>query len=153
MGPEMFWGKPYAKCTFLSGARKNSGPLRSGPDTFFQGSLKQNTNFRPAQQNFPVQIYGTGNFFLGKPYAKCKFLSGTRKKIRSAQKWTGHIFLGKPKAKHKFPAGATKLSGPDLWNRKLFLGEALRKMQIFIRRKKKIRSTQKWTGHFFWGKP
>ena len=76
-------GKPYAKRNFLSGTRKNSGPLRSGPDFFFLGSLRQNTNFRPAQQNFPVQIYGTGNFFWGEALRKMQIFIRRKKKIRS----------------------------------------------------------------------
>ena len=57
MEPETFFGgKPYAKCKFLSGARKKSGPLRSGPDTFFGGSLKQNANFRCQHPFGPYNI-------------------------------------------------------------------------------------------------
>ena len=47
-------------------------------EALFSGSPTRNTIFCPAQQNFPVQIYMSG-FFCGKPYAKCNFLSSTRK--------------------------------------------------------------------------
>ena len=104
----MFWGKPYATCNFLSGARKNSGPLRSGPDTFFRkalgktqisgrrnktfrsrfmepetffwGSPTQNSNFSPAQEKNPVHLEVDRTLFWGEALSKTQ-ISGANTRL------------------------------------------------------------------------